>query len=79
MSRLAQSDYNKYNLIIWFYLCSYFAFRKEAAVEVDGHFLTRQVYDDMLSYDLVGAAVKVLSKYVKSLKTNWSYMEICII
>ncbi|XP_072040201.1 guanylate cyclase soluble subunit beta-1-like [Amphiura filiformis] len=34
--------------------------KKEAAVEVDGHFLTRQVYNDMLSYDLIGAAVKVL-------------------
>ena len=35
-------------------------YRKEAAVEVDGHFLTRMVYDDMKTYDLVTAAVNVL-------------------
>ncbi|XP_033632257.1 guanylate cyclase soluble subunit beta-1-like [Asterias rubens] len=36
------------------------AIKKEAAVEVDGHFLTRMVYDDMKTYDLVTAAVNVL-------------------
>ncbi|XP_038056195.1 guanylate cyclase soluble subunit beta-1-like [Patiria miniata] len=36
------------------------AIKKEAVVEVDGHFLTRLVYDDMKTYDLVTAAVHVL-------------------
>lgn len=29
---------------------------------MDGHFLVRQVYEDAKTYDLVGAASKVLSE-----------------
>ena len=41
--------------------CVMFPFRKEASLEMEGHFLVRLIYDDAISYDLVGAAVKVLS------------------
>ncbi|XP_076467973.1 guanylate cyclase soluble subunit beta-1-like [Babylonia areolata] len=34
--------------------------KQEAALEMDGHFLVRLVYEDAVSYDLVGAASKVL-------------------
>ncbi|PVD34602.1 hypothetical protein C0Q70_05878 [Pomacea canaliculata] len=34
--------------------------QEEAALEMEGHFLVRLVYDDALSYDLVGAASKIL-------------------
>lgn len=37
-------------------------YRKEAGLEMDGHFLVRQVYEDAKTYDLVGAASKVLSE-----------------
>ena len=36
--------------------------REEAALCMEGQFVTRVVYDDSLSYDLVGAASKILSK-----------------
>ena len=42
----------------WLYL---YLDRKEAELEMEGHFLVRMVYEDSLSYDLVGAASKVLS------------------
>ncbi|OWF48957.1 guanylate cyclase soluble subunit beta-1-like [Mizuhopecten yessoensis] len=34
--------------------------KQEAGLEMDGHFLVRMVYEDGCTYDLVGAAVKVL-------------------
>lgn len=37
------------------------AIKKEAELEMEGHFLVRMVYEDSLSYDLVGAASKVLN------------------
>ena len=41
----------------------FFSFcRKEAGLEMEGHFLVRQVYEDVKTYDLVGAASKVLSE-----------------
>ncbi|XP_067663587.1 guanylate cyclase soluble subunit beta-1-like [Haliotis asinina] len=36
------------------------AIKREALLEMEGHFLVRHVYDDGISYDLVGAASKVL-------------------
>lgn len=40
---------------------------------MDGHFLVRQVYEDAKTYDLVGAASKVLSecKSAKFCKSFW--------
>ncbi|XP_059146235.1 LOW QUALITY PROTEIN: guanylate cyclase soluble subunit beta-1-like [Physella acuta] len=35
--------------------------KQEAYLDMDGDFLVRQVYDDSVSYDLVGAACKVLN------------------
>ena len=35
--------------------------RKEAEVNMEGHFLVRQIYDDDVTYNLVGAAERVLS------------------
>ncbi|CAG0895669.1 unnamed protein product, partial [Darwinula stevensoni] len=34
--------------------------KKEAGVNIEGHFLARQVYDDSITYDIVAAAEKVL-------------------
>ena len=39
--------------------------REEAALEMEGHFLLRLVYDDSISYDLVQAASKVLGEYIR--------------
>lgn len=36
--------------------------RRKAEVNMDGQFLVRQIYDDEITYNLVGAAVEVLSK-----------------
>lgn len=36
--------------------------RKEAGVEIDGHFMIRVIYTDDMTYSLVMSAVKVLSK-----------------
>ena len=36
--------------------------RKEAEVNMEGHFLVRQIYDDDVTYNIVGAAERVLSK-----------------
>lgn len=30
---------------------------------MDGQFLVRQIYDDQITYNLVGAAVEILSEY----------------
>lgn len=30
---------------------------------MDGQFLVRQIYEDEITYNLVGAAVKILSQY----------------
>ena len=38
--------------------------RKEAAVEMEGSFIVRLIYDDDISYALVGAASKVLSMFM---------------
>ncbi|CAH1777167.1 unnamed protein product [Owenia fusiformis] len=35
--------------------------KREADLDMEGHFLVRLVYDDAVSYNLVGAAVKVLN------------------
>jgi guanylate cyclase soluble subunit beta len=36
--------------------------RKKAEVTMEGQFLVRQIYDDELTYNLIGAAVELLSK-----------------
>lgn len=30
---------------------------------MEGQFLVRQIYDDEITYNLIGAAVEILSKY----------------
>lgn len=40
-----------------------FCCRKDAEVNMDGQFLVRQIYEDEITYNLVGAAVKILSQY----------------
>lgn len=39
-------------------------YRKEAEVNMEGHFLVRQIYDDEVTYNIVGAAERVLSKFL---------------
>lgn len=31
---------------------------------MEGQFLVRQIYDDEITYNLIGAAVEILSKYM---------------
>ncbi|XP_072171184.1 guanylate cyclase soluble subunit beta-1-like [Diadema setosum] len=54
--------------------------KREAAVEIEGNFLVRIVYDDVLSYDLVGAAVKVLGISANDLLEAFGRMffEFCV-
>lgn len=44
---------------------------------MDGQFLVRQIYEDELTYNIVGAAEKVLSKLLLSFATEFSN-RICI-
>lgn len=40
---------------------------------MDGQFLVRQIYDDEITYNLIGAAVEILSEFVDNflkLKSN---------
>jgi guanylate cyclase soluble subunit beta len=37
--------------------------RKKAEVAMEGQFLVRQIYDDEITYNIIGAAVEVLSEY----------------
>ena len=36
--------------------------RKKAELNMEGQFLIRQIYDDEITYNLIGAAVEILSK-----------------
>lgn len=36
--------------------------RRKAEVNMEGQFLVRQIYDDEITYGLIGAAVEILSK-----------------
>ncbi|KAJ8028016.1 Guanylate cyclase soluble subunit beta-1 [Holothuria leucospilota] len=53
--------------------------KKEATVDIEGNFLVRVVYDDVLSYDLVAAASKVLGLSVNFLLEAFGKMffEFC--
>lgn len=37
--------------------------RKKADLTMEGQFLIRQIYDDEITYNLIGAAVEILSEY----------------
>lgn len=39
-------------------------FRKNAEVAMEGQFLVRQIYEDEITYNLIGAAVELLRKYI---------------
>lgn len=39
-------------------------YRREADIEMDGSFLVRLVYDDDITYNIVEAAERVLSKFL---------------
>lgn len=40
-----------------------FRFRQKAEVNMEGQFLVRQIYDDEVTYRMIGAAVEILSKF----------------
>ena len=40
--------------------------RKDAAVNMEGQFLVRQIYDDEITYNIISAAVNRLSTYFSS-------------
>lgn len=53
----------KFNLIPIFVshsVCLLFC-RKKAEVNMEGQFLVRQIYEDEITYNLIGAAVEILS------------------
>lgn len=43
--------------IIYFDIC-----RRDAEVQMEGQFLVRQIYEDEITYNLITAAVNILSK-----------------
>lgn len=47
-----------YNFCLLYFFC-----RKKAEVTMEGQFLVRQIYDDEITYNLIGAAVEILSKF----------------
>lgn len=60
-----------------------FLYRKNADVQMEGQFLVRQIYEDELTYNLISAAVEVLSEfsaniYIKAdIELNWDvFIEI---
>jgi hypothetical protein len=48
--------------LLFCYKKNYFYVRQKAEVNMDGQFLVRQIYDDEITYGLIGAAVEVLSE-----------------
>lgn len=40
----------------------FFPNRRKAEVTMEGQFLVRQIYDDEITYNLIGAAVEILSE-----------------
>jgi guanylate cyclase soluble subunit beta len=45
------------------YVCNFVSLsRKEADVVMEGQFLVRQIYEDEITYNLIGAAERVLRK-----------------
>lgn len=55
------------NRIIFFY------HRKEAQIVMEGQFLVRIIYDDEITYQIVGAAQKCLGKYLHYQDIVYSY------
>lgn len=51
----------QYFLCCYLFICL-FVCRKKAEVAMEGQFLVRQIYDDEITYNLIGAAVEILSK-----------------
>lgn len=49
-------------LTLYFILLYSLLTRKQAEVDMDGHFLLREIYEDEVTYNLIGAAVNLLSK-----------------
>ena len=43
-------------------LTSFYSLRKDADVTIEGQFLVRQIYEDAVTYNLIGAAVNLLRK-----------------
>lgn len=54
-------------LLTYFFSHVILHYRKKADVNMEGQFLVRQIYDDQITYNLVTAAVEILSKYPKQL------------
>lgn len=49
--------------------------RRDAAVTMEGQFLVRQIYDDEITYNIIGAAVKRLSKFNFSWEKNINFWK----
>lgn len=57
----------KYDYMFWYFIFKSSAdissnTRKDADVTIEGQFLVRQIYEDAVTYNLIGAAVNLLRK-----------------
>lgn len=50
-------------LLLIFFSFLFLYCRKKADLTMEGQFLIRQIYDDEITYNLIGAAVEILSEY----------------
>ena len=59
----------------YYFVLYIFSKRKEAGVEIEGHFMIRVIYNDDDTYALVTAASKILSKPKKFFLylNNWIF------
>ena len=58
-----------------FCFCS--TFRRAAGLDMDGHFLFNVIYEDEITFNVVGAAVKVLGMIKSSPLNSTFYQYIC--
>ena len=52
----------------------YLYFRKEANLQLEGNFLIRNIYNDADTYNVVGAASKILSKFESVSVCTWQQL-----
>lgn len=60
-------------IIVYLFEYAYFSFfrRKQAQVNMEGQFLVRQIYEDDITYNLIEAAVDILSKNDRINHHDW--------
>jgi len=69
--------WNYYIYFSCYHLQLYWWFRKDAAVNMEGQFLVRQIYEDEITYNLISAAVNKLSMYATECEISLLCRRIC--